>query len=486
MKTLTHAPVPVILSTLAKIEAYIIPTYGPAGRGILVDNGYQQTIIDDGYLALEELEFDDELENAVLSYVRDAVRAVNKRAGDATTTTIILLIAIVRATFDEKNLSRPKPVAARAQILAGALAAVEQIRAEARTITSVEELIAIARSAYDDEEVARTIGSMVYELGTDGVISVDATDQLETEHELLQGLSFDRGFLSHFMALPTGELAELPDVSILITSQVIDKVDELMPLFEQLQKEGKGELLIIAEGISDTALDIFNTNAVRGNFKAVVVKAPSFDTERKEILDDIATLTGGVVIGEGHSIPLSGATMELLGKAKLAKITKDETTIIGGAGDKFTIEARMDALKALTPASEFEKSGLARRIAQLSGGIGQIRVGAPTENEAKAKRMKVEDAVHATQLAHKTGVVPGGGAFLAGLETGSALLDEALEAPLRVLIANGREALSASVLDAAGVVEAAVQSACSTASQLITAGGIIARKRDDAIANLDA
>lgn len=480
MKKYTNLPYPVILSALKAVESFVKPTYGPAGRGILIDKEYEQTIVDDGFAALEQLELKDELENAVLLYMRDATRKTNKRAGDGTTTATLVVVALVSAALgtEQTALKRFQPNTLCKEIEAAAKKAVAAIRDASEKVTTVEQLIAIARSAYDNEEMANIVGKMVYELGPEGVISVDTHDLLESESEVVTGLSFDRGFISPFMALPNGSEVELKDTHILITDYTIEKITDILPILEKVQAEGKKQILIIAENVGGAALTVFTVNSVQGNFNTVAIRMPGFGDEKFDTLEDIAIVTGGTVISTKTSRTLESATLADLGRAKQVKVTQGKTVIISGAGEKKDVDARVAILKERTVEGEYEKHRLQVRVAQLTGGVGQIRVGASTENEAKAVQMKVDDAVHATQLAYKEGTIPGAGTFLAALQTGSETFDKALKVPRAVLEENGADALSDDVRDATGVVVASIESAASIATQLIKAGGIIARERE--------
>lgn len=481
MKVYTSQPHGVILSAVTKLVEFIKPTYGPAGKGILINKGFQQELVDDGFAAVEEFELEDELENSVIGFVKEATRKTNKRAGDGTTTSLIVMSSITShvLTAYEESMLKPNLIDIAEEIKRAGEIAVASIYKQAKKIKTVAELEKIALNSYNNPIIAGIIARLVHEVGKDGEIAIENSDTMVTESEVVKGMSIDRGYISQYMASPETGKASLTNPTIIITDELITTLDTIFPVIEAKLKEGQKDFLIIAEDIQGGALTSLVVNNMKGNIRAVGIKAPGFGDQRYELLEDIAILTGATFLTAKKGRALSTITVDDIGKAKKVEVTKDETIILSGNGKEADIEARVAAIRPLTEkGSEFDKDKYKQRIAKLTGGIGVIKVGAPTDTELKSVRMKVDDAVHSTRLAFKEGVIPGVALTFAAITTGNEYLDAALKAPGMVLVKNGENALSGSAQDAAGVAVASLESAISVATALITTGGIIARKTE--------
>lgn len=457
-KTYTTEPYKVILSALEKLEAYIAPTYGPAGRGILVDHGEYQEVLDDGFLAIDEFELPDPLENAVIKLVKEVSAKTNKRAGDGTTTSTLLMIGLVREIVNNSQLSFYAAFRLLQESLPKVLAHLATKKCD---ISTVEELTAIARNAYDDN-AAVMIAQTVHDIGPAGVVSVQEGDTLETTYEIRQGMSFDRGAISPHMVNKT-----LTKPAILVSAMPIDSMASIYPVLDSLIKEGIKDVLIVADRFSgDTLPSIVMSNS-RGALNCVCVEAPYQGQMKREFLEDLAIVTGGIVVDDTRGDTLKGKAFEYLGDAESVMVSDTSTLIIGGNSDSEEIAEYAAKIK-----SEGRDGFNELRIARLTAGIARIKVGAATEGEMKHKKAKIDDAVNAAQLALKSGVVPGGAtSFLA--QTGNLFIDQALWAPRNVLLANNIDALLDTAEDAYGVVQASVESAFSMAALLLNTGGII-------------
>lgn len=479
MKKYTVIPHSTILSAINKLEDFVKVTYGPAGRGILIDNSITQDVIDDGFIAIEEFQLEDELENAVIGYVKEASRKTNGRAGDGTTTSFLIMCAILREAFADLEISLEKQdfQAKVDELRKGLDVAIKYIKKSSIKISTLPELEAIALNAYRNPEMAKVVAKIVKDVGIDGIVTLEDSETMETTSSVVMGMSFDRGYVSQYMALNTNGDIQLKNIPILVTDEVINDMAVLTPIIQQLIEKGQRELLIIAETVEGTALNNITLNKIKGAFNCVVVKSPGYGEQRIGVLEDIAISVGSTLLTKNMGRPLSSITMQDLGKSEKVLVTKDNTIIINGAGTKSAIKSRAEYLKSLIPGiTAFEKSKVNDRIAKLSGGIGVIRVGAATDTEARTIHRKIEDAVHATQLAYKDGVVAGVGLLLDSIKTGSPLLDIAFKRPYQVLEDNGKKYLTKDAQDATGVVVASIESAVSVASNLIVCGGIITNK----------
>ena len=471
------------MSAIEKLFALVAPTYGPNGRGVLLDRDYVQELVDDGFSIINEFELPDELENAVIKYVREASRKTNSRAGDGTTTAYLILTAILRLIYgpESKFILDSQRRGITAEIRKAAKQVVEKIRADARIISTLEDLLLVAKNSYANDDVAKIVADAVFAVGKDGVVTVDSSESLETKSKIVSGMQLDRGYINPAMGVHTSEgVIELNNPMIVVTDSFIASVKQITPILELSIKDGeKRDILFICEDFAGDAMGVCIVNRMRGALNAVAIKAPGFGDNKEGSLQDIALITGATILSDKLNHPLGKAKESDLGTAKKVIITRDTTTIVDGAGDKTAIQERIAMLKTSTPAGGFEKKNLNTRIAKLSGGVAVVQVGAPTEAEMKAMREKVEDAVNATMLAFREGVIKGGGLVFSEAQTDSEVLNAALKFPREQLEANGKDALSDDAIDPAGVVIAALESAVSVACSLIDCGGIIAPKVEE-------
>ncbi len=481
MKIYSTIPQPVILSAINKLEEFVKVTYGGAGRGILIDNGITQDVIDDGFLAIEEFELEDELENTVVSYLKEASRKTNSRAGDGTTTSLLIMCAIVREAFSEIGTSLTKIdfQAIVDDLRKGLESAIKQINKNSKKITTIEELEKIALNAYRDINSAKIVAKMVKEIGVDGIITIEESETLETTANVVMGMSFDRGYVSPYMALNTNGEVQLKRVPIIVTDEIINDITPILPIIQQYIEKGQRELLIIAETVEGPALNNIILNKVKGAFNCIVVKAPGLAEQKLEMLEDIAISTGATLFSSKLGKPLSSIILQDCGNAEKVNVFKDKTIIINGSGSKSAMKERAETLKkTMSGMTAFEKSKILSRIARLSGGIGVIKVGAPTDTEARTIKRKIEDSVHATQLAYKDGVITGIAILLNTIKTGSSLLDSAFKHPYKILEENGKKYITNNAQDSTGVAIASIESAVSVAGNLIVSGGIITNKKE--------
>ena len=437
-------------------------TIGPRGRNVVLDKGFGAPIItNDGVTIAKEIELPDKDENVGVELVKQVAEKTNDAAGDGTTTATVL----AQSMFNEglKNLAAgANPMVLRKGIDEATQVAADSLSEQQRDVKGREEISQVATISAQDEEVGTLIADVMEKVSKDGVITVEESQTLGLESEVVEGLQFDKGYISPYMVTNSEKMeAELKDPHILITDKKISAVADLLPLLEKLMQAGKKELVIIAEDLEAEALATVVVNKIRGTFHALAVKAPGFGDRRKEMLEDIATVTGGKVISEEVGMKLENAELDMLGRADRIFATKDETTIVGGKGEQGAIDARVNQIKQAIEreTSDFDKEKLQERLGKLASGVAVIRVGAATETEQKEKQHRVEDAVSATKAAVEEGIVPGGGlALLAAAEkvaqataakkgevdhdhvTGMQLVQKALEEPTRQIAVNaGRE-----------------------------------------------
>jgi chaperonin GroEL len=486
MKVHTNNPGDPIMSALEQLFAVVAPTYGPNGRGVLIDREFYQEIVDDGFNIINEFELPDEVENAVIKYVREASRKTNSRAGDGTTTSFLILIAILREVYgpNSKYILDSQRRGVTASMRKAVKVVVDKLRADARSIDTEEDLYAVAKNSYANEDIARLIARAVFSVGKDGTVTVEASDSLETKAKVVTGMQLDRGFINPYMAQHTSEgVMELMNPLIVVTDSFINAVKQLQPTLELSIAGGeKRDVLFICDDLTGEALNVLVVNHLRGALNTAAIKNPGFGDSKLETLKDIALVTGATVLSEKLGRAFSTLTEADLGSAKKVIITKDSTIIVDGAGDQKKVDAHVETLKATKTEGNFEKKQLEGRISKLAGGVAVVQVGAPTESEVKTTKAKVEDAVNATVLAFKEGVIDGGGKAFSGFNTDSEVLNVALRFPREQLEANGKEALSGDAIDPVGVVVAALESAVSVAGSLIDCGGVIApkiEKKDD-------
>ena len=498
-------------------------TLGPKGRNVVLDKSFGAPLItNDGVTIAKDIELEDAFENMGAQIVKEVATKTNDVAGDGTTTATVLAQAMINAGM--KNLAAgANPIILRKGMKKATNAAVEAIEKMSEQVGGKEQIAKVASISAADEEVGQLVADAMEKVSQDGVITIEESKTMKTELDLVEGMQFDRGYISAYMATDMEKMvAELDDPYILITDKKIANIQEILPLLEQIVQSGS-KLLIIAEDIEGEALTTLIVNKLRGTFSVVGVKAPGYGDRRKAMLEDIAILTGGTVVSEEVGIELKDATIDMLGRAKSVKVEKENTVIVDGAGDKAAIKARVGQIKSQIEetTSEFDKEKLQERLAKLSGGVAVIRVGAATETEMKEAKLRLEDALAATRAAVEEGIIAGGGSAyihaakavkemakeLSGDEkTGAEIVLKALEAPLYHIAANaglegsviinkvaesevgmGFDALTetyvnmveSGIIDPAKVTRSALQNATSVASTLLTTESVVADIKED-------
>ena len=428
-------------------------TLGPKGRNVVLGKKYGAPLItNDGVTIAKEVELEDAFENMGAQLIREVATKTNDVAGDGTTTATVLAQAITREGL--KNLSAgANPMVMRKGIDKAVAAAVSAIKANSVPVSDSAAIARVGAVSSGDESIGKLIAEAMEKVGTEGVITIEESKTAETGLEVVEGMQFDRGYISPYMVTDTDKMeAVLDDAYILITDKKISSIQEILPILEPIVKAGR-KLMIIAEDVEGDALATLLLNRLQGRFNIVCVKAPGFGDRRKEMLQDIATLTGGTVISSDLGYELKDATLQMLGRARQVKVTKENTTIVGGYGDKDAIKSRVAQIRNQIEAatSDFDREKLQERLAKLAGGVAVIKVGAATEVEMKDKKLRIEDALNATKAAVEEGVVAGGGTApinaipavkalcdtLEGDErTGGRIVLKALEAPLRQIAEN--------------------------------------------------
>ena len=436
-----------------KLADTVKVTLGPKGRNVILDKMYGVPLItNDGVTIAKEIELEDRFENMGAQLVKQVATKTNDVAGDGTTTATVLAQAIIREGL--KNVTAgANPILIRKGIAKAVDAAVEELKNQSRTIETDEAIAQVGAVSSGDEQIGKLIAEAMKVVGRDGVITVEESKTMKTELDTVEGMQFDRGFISAYMVTDVDKMeAVLNDPFILITDKKISNIQEILPLLEQLVKTGK-KLLIIAEDVDGEALSTLVVNKLRGTFDVVAVKAPGFGDRRKQMLEDIAILTGGTVISSEVGYELKEADLSMLGRAGSVKVTKDSTTIVDGAGEKVNIQNRIQQIRNVAEAtsSDFDREKLMERLAKLAGGVAVVKVGAATEVEMKEKKLRIEDALNATKAAVEEGIVAGGGtalvsvipavdkliAELEGEEAiGAKIIRKALEEPLRQIAVN--------------------------------------------------
>ena len=429
-------------------------TLGPKGRNVVLDKKYgAPTITNDGVTIAKEIDLEDPFENMGAQLIKEVATKTNDIAGDGTTTATLLAQAIVREGL--KNLAAgANPMGLKRGIEKATETAVEALKTMSRPIKGKQDIAQVASISADDETVGKLISDAMDIVGKDGVISVEESKTMKTELNTVEGMQFDRGYASAYMVTDADKMeAVLEDPLILITDKKISNIQEILPVLEQVVQAGK-KLLIIAEDVEGEALATLVVNKLRGTFTCVAVKAPGFGDRRKEMLRDIAILTGGQVISEELGLELKEATLDMLGSAHTVKVDKENTTIIDGAGSKDDIKARVASIKNQIEetTSDYDREKLQERLAKLAGGVAVIHVGAATEVEMKERKMRIEDALAATRAAVEEGIVPGGGVSLLNAmgkvkeamekaqndeRTGMSIVLRAIEEPIRQIAVNG-------------------------------------------------
>ena len=495
-------------------------TLGPKGRNVVLEKKFGAPLItNDGVTIAKEIELEDPFENMGAQLVREVATKTNDVAGDGTTTATLLAQALVREGL--KNVAAgANPMVIRKGIQKAVDAAVDCIVKSAKKVNGKDDIARVASISAGDEKIGALIADAMEKVSSDGVITIEEGKTAETYSEVVEGMQFDRGYLSPYMVTDTEKMeAVLDDAYILITDKKISNIQDILPILEQIVQQGK-KLLIIAEDIEGEALTTLIVNKLRGTFTCVAVKAPGFGDRRKAMLQDIAILTGGTVISEDLGLDLKEATIDLLGRCRQAKVLKEATIIVDGLGDSQQIKDRISSIRGEmeTTTSEFDKEKLQERLAKLSGGVAVIKVGAATETEMKEMKLRIEDALAATRAAVEEGIVAGGGTSfivatscvkeltesLSGDEkTGASIVLRAIEEPVKQICANagvegavvvekiksskegiGYNALTdeyvdmmkAGIVDPAKVTRSALQNAASVASMVLTTESIVADK----------
>ena len=436
-----------------KLADTVKVTLGPKGRNVILDKMYGVPLItNDGVTIAKEIELEDRFENMGAQLVKQVATKTNDVAGDGTTTATVLAQAIIREGL--KNVTAgANPILIRKGIAKAVEVAVNELKHQSRTVETDEAIAQVGAVSSGDDEIGQLIAEAMKVVGRDGGITVEESKTMKTELDTVEGMQFDRGFVSAYMVTDVDKMeAVLNDPFILITDKKISNIQEILPLLEQLVKTGK-KLLIIAEDVEGEALSTLVVNKLRGTFDVVAVKAPGFGDRRKQMLEDIAILTGGTVISSEVGYELKEADLSMLGRASSIKVTKDSTTIVGGAGEKANIENRINQIKHLAEetTSDFDREKLMERLAKLSGGVAVVKVGAATEVEMKEKKLRIEDALNATKAAVEEGIVAGGGTALVSVipaveklinelegeeAIGAKIIRKALEEPLRQIAVN--------------------------------------------------
>lgn len=496
-------------------------TLGPKGRNVVLDKKFGAPLItNDGVTIAKEIELDDPFENMGAQLVKEVATKTNDVAGDGTTTATLLAQALIREGM--KNVTGgANPMFVKKGIAKAVETASEAVIANAKTVNGSDDIAKVASVSSADETIGKLIAEAMEKVSADGVITVEEGKTAKTDIDVVEGMQFDRGYISPYMVTDTDKMeAVIDDALILITDKKISSIQEVLPLLEQIVKMGK-KLVIIAEDVEGDALSTLLVNKLRGTFTCVCVKAPGFGDRRKEMLQDIAILTGGTVISDEIGLQLSETTLDQLGTARQVKVTKENTTIVDGAGAKEEIAARVAQIRNQieNTTSEFDKEKLQERLAKLAGGVAVIRVGAATEVEMKEMKLRIEDALAATKAAVEEGIVAGGGVALLNavsavaplvdettgdIQTGVKIVLKALEEPVRQIAANAGlegsviidtikksgkigygynfatdeycDMISAGIVDPTKVTRSALQNAASVAAMVLTTESLVADK----------
>ena len=513
-----------LLRGVDKLANTVKITLGPKGRNVVLDKKYgSPLIINDGVTIAKEIELEDAAENMGAQLVREVATKTNDAAGDGTTTATLLAQTLIREGM--KNVTAgANPMVLRKGIQKAVDAAVAELKKNSKKVSGTEDIARVGTISAGDAVIGQLIADAMEKVTSDGVITVEESKSAETYSEVVEGMQFDRGYLSPYMATDTDKMeAVLDDAYILITDKKISNIQDLLPLLEQIVQAGK-KLLIVAEDVEGEALTTLVLNKLRGVFTCVAVKAPGFGDRRKEMLRDIATLTGGEVITDELGLDLKETTVAQLGRARQIKVNKENTIIVDGAGDSDAIKARVAQIRSAieTTTSDFDREKLQERLAKLAGGVAVIKVGAATETEMKEKKLRIEDALNATKAAVEEGIVAGGGtAFINVIpavekllsdaegdeKTGIQLVMKALEAPLRQIAdnagldgavildrvkASGKvgygfdaynekyvDMLEVGIVDPTKVTRSALQNAASIASTVLTTEAVVANKKEE-------
>ena len=514
-----------LLSGVNQLADTVKITLGPKGRNVVLDKKFGAPLItNDGVTIAKEVELEDPFENMGAQLVKEVATKTNDVAGDGTTTATLLAQALVREGM--KNVTAgANPMVLRGGVQKATKIAVDAIEKNSHKVSGTKDIARVAAVSSASDEIGQLIADAMEKVTADGVITVEESKTAETYSEVVEGMMFDRGYITPYMATDTDKMvAELDDPYILITDKKISNIQEILPLLEQVVQSGK-KLLIIAEDVEGEALTTLILNKLRGTFTCVAVKAPGFGDRRKEMLVDIATLTGGQVISEEVGLELKDTQLSQLGRARQVKVDKENTIIVDGAGNSDEIKARVGQIRAQieTTSSEFDKEKLQERLAKLAGGVAVIKVGAATEIEMKEKKLRIEDALAATKAAVEEGIVAGGGTALIDAipavkeyvdsaegdeKTGAAIVLKALEEPVRQITANAgiegsviveqlkkdgkvgygynaltgefQDMIEAGIVDPTKVTRSALQNASSVAATILTTESLVADIKEPA------
>ena len=496
-------------------------TLGPKGRNVVLDKKYGSPLItNDGVTIAKEIELEDPFENMGAQLVKEVSTKTNDVAGDGTTTATLLAQAMIQEGL--RNLAAgANPIVGKKGMAKAVEAAVAEVKKQAKTVDGSKDIARVGAVSSGDEEIGKLIADAMEKVSADGVITIEESKTAETYSEVVEGMQFDRGYITPYMATDMEKMeAVIDDAYILITDKKISVINDILDVLQQIVQSGK-KLLIIAEDVEGEALSTLIVNRLRGTLNVVAVKAPGFGDRRKEMLQDIATLTGGTVISEEVGLELKSATIDMLGRARQVKVTKENTTIVDGAGDAQAIKDRIAQIRSqiAVTTSDYDKEKLQERLAKLAGGVAVIKVGAATETEMKEKKLRIEDALNATRAAVEEGVVAGGGTIFVNVipaveallptvegdeKTGVQIIAKALEAPIRQIAANAGldgsvilekvrscgkngygfdaykeeycDMVSSGIIDPAKVTRSALENAASVSAMVLTTESLVADK----------
>ena len=496
-------------------------TLGPKGRNVVLDKKYGAPLItNDGVSIAKEIELPDPFENMGAQLVKEVSTKTNDVAGDGTTTATLLAQAMIHEGL--KNLAAgANPIVVKKGMAKAVEAAVAEVKKQAKKVNGSSDIARVGAVSSGDEEIGKLIADAMEKVSADGVITIEESKTAETYSEVVEGMQFDRGYITPYMVTDTEKMeAVIDDAYILITDKKISVISDILPILEQLVQSGK-KLVIIAEDVEGEALNTLIVNRLRGTLNVVCVKAPGFGDRRKEMLQDIAVLTGGTVVSEEVGLELKTATIDMLGRARQVKVTKENTTIVDGAGDATAIKDRVAQIRSqiANTTSDYDKEKLQERLAKMAGGVAVIKVGAATETEMKEKKLRIEDALNATRAAVEEGVVAGGGTIFVNVipaveallntvegdeKTGVQIIAKALEAPIRQIAANAGldgsvilekvrnsgklgygfdaykeeycDMVAAGIIDPAKVTRSALENAASVSAMVLTTESLVADK----------
>ena len=496
-------------------------TLGPKGRNVVLDKKYGAPLItNDGVSIAKEIELPDPFENMGAQLVKEVSTKTNDVAGDGTTTATLLAQAMIHEGL--KNLAAgANPIVVKKGMAKAVEAAVAEVKKQAKKVDGSNDIARVGAVSSGDEEIGKLIADAMEKVSADGVITIEESKTAETYSEVVEGMQFDRGYITPYMVTDTEKMeAVIDDAYILITDKKISVISDILPILEQLVQSGK-KLVIVAEDVEGEALNTLIVNRLRGTLNVVCVKAPGFGDRRKEMLQDIAILTGGTVISEEVGLELKTATIDMLGRARQVKVTKENTTIVDGAGDATAIKDRVAQIRSqiANTTSDYDKEKLQERLAKMAGGVAVIKVGAATETEMKEKKLRIEDALNATRAAVEEGVVAGGGTIFVNIipavealldsvdgdeKTGVRIIAKALEAPIRQIAANAGldgsvilekvrtsgkngygfdaykeeycDMVASGIIDPAKVTRSALENAASVSAMVLTTESLVADK----------